>query len=143
MRSTVPAGGCRSVRSLGEIRVMSTIPFLLIAWVIHVFVAAVVVSPVVFLARKRVHWHSWELLAVVVPFCVWVGLMFSDMSTGSKTLSNLVIEPGILALALALGALARVAMSASMPEKTASTMTLVGLCFVATGVFWIVPALPE
>jgi hypothetical protein len=122
---------------------MSTIPFLLIAWVIHAVVAAVVVSPVVLLSRKRIHWHSWELLAVVIPFCVWMGLMFSDMSTGSKTLSNLVVEPGILALALALGALARVGMSTSIPEKMASTMTLVGLCFVAAGVFWIVPALPE
>lgn len=122
---------------------MSTIPFLLIAWVIHAVVAAAAVSPVVFLARKHVHWRSWELLAVVVPFCIWGALMFSRMATDSKTLSNLVIEPGILALALALGALARVAMSARMPERTASTMTLVGLCFVAAGVFWITPTLPE
>ena len=129
--------------SLGEISVMSTIPFLLIAWVIHAVVAAVVVSPVVFLARKRVHWHSWELLAVVVPFCVWGGFMFSDLSTGSKTLSNFVIEPGILALALALGALARVAMTASIAEAKASAVVLVGLCFAAAGIFWIVPVLPE
>ncbi|MCX6878335.1 MAG: hypothetical protein NTW21_31655 [Verrucomicrobia bacterium] len=135
------AGGRTS--TLGEILIVSTIPFLLIAWVIHVVLAAVVVWPVVFVTRNRVHWHSWELLAVVIPFCVWVGLMFSDMSTGSKTLLNLVVEPGILALALALGALARVALSTSLPEKTASTMTIVGLCFVAAGVFWIVPMLPE
>lgn len=122
---------------------MRTMPFLLIAWVIHAVVAAVVVSPVVYFGRKRVHWRSWELLALVIPFCVWMALMFSDMSTGSKTLSNLAVEPGILAVALALGALARIAMSASMSEEKASAVTLASLCFVAAGVFWIVPALPE
>lgn len=129
--------------ALGEKDIMRTIPFLLIAWVIHAAVAAVVVSPVVFFARKRVHWRSWELLSLVIPFCVWMALMFSDMATAPKTLSNLVVEPGILALALALGALARVAMSASMSEKKASAVTLASLCLVAAGVFWIVPALPE
>jgi uncharacterized membrane protein len=122
---------------------MSTIPFLLVAWVIHAVVATVVVLPVVILARKRVHWHSWELLAVVVPFCIWGGLMFSDLSTGSKTLSNFVIEPGILALALALGALARVAMSAHIADTKTSTVVLVGLCLAAAGIFWIIPGLPE
>jgi hypothetical protein len=122
---------------------MSTIPFLLVAWVIHAAVAGVVVSPVVLLARKRVHWRCWELLAFVIRFCVWWRLSFSDLSKGSKTLSNNVIEPGILALTIGHGALARVAMSISLREKTASTMTLVGLCFVAAGVFWIVPVLPE
>jgi hypothetical protein len=122
---------------------MSTIPFILIAWVIHAVVAVVVVSPIVFLARKRVHWQPWELLAVVIPFIVWFGLMLSDLSTGFKSLSNLVIEPGILALTLALGALARIAMSPSIPEKTASKITLVGLCFGAAVLFWIVPGLPE
>lgn len=122
---------------------MSTIPFILIAWVIHAVVALVVVSPIVFLARKRVHWQPWELLAVVIPFSIWFGLMISDLSTGFKSLSNLVIEPGILALTLALGALARVTMSPSIPEKTASKITLVGLCFGAAVLFWIVPGLPE
>jgi len=122
---------------------MSTIPFLLFAWVIHVIVAAAVVTPIVVLARKRVHWRSWELLSLLIPFCVWIALMVSDMSTGSKSLSNLVIEPGILALVLALGALARVAMSTYISDRIASTATLVGLCFASAGVFWIVPALPQ
>ena len=96
---------------------MSTIPFLLIAWVIHAVVAAVVVTPIVVSARKRVHWRSWELLSLVFPFCVWMAFMLFDMSTGSKSLSNLMVEPGILALGLALGALARVAMSRSLLYK--------------------------
>ena len=122
---------------------MSVIPFLLFAWVIHVVVAAVVVTPIVLLARKRVHWQSWELLSLIIPFCVWTALMYSDMSTGSKSLANLIVEPGILALVLAAGALARVAMTESIPERNASKVVLVGLCFAAAAVFWFVPVLPE
>lgn len=148
MKLTTPAPArelqpLRLAPALGEKDIVRTIPFLLIAWVVHAAVAAVVASPVVCLARKRVHWRSWELLSLVIPFCVWMALMSSDMSTGSKTLSNLVLEPGILALAVALAALARVALSTSMSEKRASAVTLASLCLVAAGVFWFVPALPE
>jgi len=122
---------------------MSVIPFLLFAWGIHVVVAAVVVTPIVLLARKRVRWRSWELLSLVIPFSVWTAFMFSDMSTGSKSLSNLVVEPGILALALAVGASARVAMAVSIAERKASAVVLAGLCFAAACIFWIVPVLPE
>lgn len=122
---------------------MSFISFILIAWMVHLIVVAVLVSPIVFLSRKRVQWHSWELLAVVVPFSVWMGLMVSDLSSGIKSLSNLVVEPGILGLTLALGALARVAMSDRLSDRTASRMTLLILCFGAAAVYWSVPGLRE
>ena len=122
---------------------MSTIPFLLGAWVTQAIVAAVVVTPVVVLAWKRVHWRSWELLSLVIPFCVWWGLSVSDLSNGWKSLSNLAVEPGILGLALGVGALARVALSTRLSEKLASSVTLVGLCVAAAVVFWSVPCLPE
>ena len=122
---------------------MTSTPYILTAWVIHAVVVAVVVSPVVFQTRRRVLWQWWELLAVVIPFGVWAAMMFSGMSTGSKTLSNFLIEPCVLSLALALGALARVSMSARIPEKPAAVAILVGLCLVAAGVYWMVPALGE
>jgi hypothetical protein len=37
----------------------------------------------------------------------------------------------------------RVSMGPSRPEKTASKMTLVGLCFGAAVLIWIVSGLPE
>jgi len=121
---------------------MSTIPFFLIAWVVYVAVAAVVVSPVVYCWRRRVHWHSWELLSLVLPFAVWTTFMIYGPA-GAKSLSNLVIEPGILAITLALAAMTRVAMSGSISERMASAVALIGMCCVAAGVFWIVPPLPE
>lgn len=116
---------------------------MLIAWFIHALVAMVLISPVVFLTRRRVHWQPVELLAFVLPFGVWVGLMFSNLSTGAKSLSNLVVEPALLAVGLILGALARVVMSRWVPNQSASWYTLGGLCLLSALVFWIVPPLPE
>ena len=125
---------------------MSTVPFLfifLLAWGIHAVVGLVVATPVVFFARKRVRWHTWELLSLVVPFCVWMVVAIAGLFTGSKSLSNLAIEPRILGLALGAGALARAVMSRRVPEKRAAIGTLAGICVVALGVALVVPALEE
>ncbi|SPE55742.1 membrane hypothetical protein [Verrucomicrobia bacterium] len=102
---------------------MSTILFLLLTWMTYAVAAAVVLTPIVFLARKRVHWHSWELLCLLFPFFIWVGL---DFATGGKSLANLAIEPVILGLTLGVGALARVAMSTRMPEDRAALVAHFG-----------------
>jgi len=122
---------------------MSTITPMLFAWFIHALIAVVVVSPAVFLTKRRVQWQAFELLAFILPFGVWMGLMFSNLSTGAKSLSNLVVEPALLAVGLILGVLARVVMSGWIPNQTASRYTLGGLCLLGALVFWIVPYLPE
>ncbi len=125
------------------IRVTSKIPSCLVACAIYAALGAVDTSPVAALLRRRVPWRSWEMFNVLVPFCAWTGLMSSGLSTGSKRLSNLSLEPAMLATAPTLGASARVAMSTSNTAKAASAPTLVGPCFVAATTFWIVAALPE
>ena len=112
-------------------------------WGVHAVAAALVVTPVVLLTRDRVHWHSWELLSLILPFCVWTAFMFSGFSMGSKSLSNFAVEPGILGLSLAMGALFRAAIGKSLSERTASVLTLIGMCVIAAGVFWLIPVLPE
>jgi peptidoglycan/LPS O-acetylase OafA/YrhL len=122
---------------------MSTIPLFLIAWAIHLLVAAVVVAPVVVFTRNRVNWRFWELLALVLPFCIWLALMLSDRSAGSKSLSNFVVEPGILAATVAIGALARGAISRRISDNWAFGAALAGICAAAALVFRFVPTLPE
>jgi|DewCreStandDraft_2_1066082.scaffolds.fasta_scaffold00015_20 hypothetical protein len=75
------------------IRVTSKIPSCLVACAIYAALGAVDTSPVAALLRRRVPWRSWDLFNVVVPFCAWTGLMSSGLSTGSKRLSNLSLEP--------------------------------------------------
>jgi hypothetical protein len=122
---------------------MSRVPLLLAAWLVQAIAAAVVVTPVAFLARRRVHWRSWELLSLLIPFCIWATLLYSPLSTGWKSLANPIVEPGILGLTLGVGALARVAMSTRIPEERAGLVTMFGMWVVAAVIYWVVPGLEE
>ena len=118
-------------------------PSILFAWLIHAVVAAVLTLPLVYWTRNKVHWLRWEAVAFVVPFFVWMILMASGLSTGKKTLSNFLVEPGMLGVCVALGALARIGIRRGPSDRVGPSLTLAGLCFLAAGVFWIVPALSE
>lgn len=122
---------------------MGMLPFILLAWLIHAVVAGVLALPLVYLARNRVRWRRWESLAFVVPFGVWMLLMLSELSSGRKTLSNLMVEPGVLGACVALGAVVRIAASSRTSDRVASVLSLAVPCLLAAGVFLIVPALPE
>ena len=110
-------------------------------WFVHAAIATVLSAPIVFFGRKRVHWRSWELLALVLPFIVWSLLMFSDLSTG-KSLANLG-EPFYFSFAVPVAALVRVAVGTRIAERTFAGCLIAALCVVAVGVFFIVPPLPE
>ena len=129
---------------------MSTLPFFftvfvlfLMAWSIHAAVALVVAAPVAFLGRKRVHWQRWELLSLVIPFCLWMVVAIVGLSTGVKSLANVGIEPRILGLALGLGALVRVSIGTRVSERRTAIGTLAAICVAALAVALIVPALEE
>ena len=125
---------------LGALGAMSTIPIFLFAWLVQVIAGAVALTPVLIFARKRVHWRSWELLSLVIPFCIW-GLLC--LSSDSKSIANLIIEPGILGLMLGVGALARIGMSRRISEENAGLVALFGLWAVAGLIFLALPGLEE
>ncbi len=122
---------------------MGMIPFISLAWVIHVLVGGALALPIVYLGRKRAHWRRWESLAFIGPFTVWMLLMMSELATGKKTLSNLLVEPGLLGACVALGALIRLGAKGENSARQVSRFILAGLCLLAAGLFWTVPALPE
>jgi hypothetical protein len=115
---------------------------LLWIWLVHAGIAAVLCAPIVFFGRRRVHWRWWELSAFVVPFLAWSLLMFSDLSTGRKSLSNLA-EPFLFSAALPLGAVARVCVGTHARERAFAGGVLLGICVLAVTVFFVVPSLPE
>jgi hypothetical protein len=119
------------------------LPFILFTWLIHAVVGGVLSLPLVYWSRNTVRWHRWEALAFLVPFTVWTLLTVSDLSAGKKTLSNLLLEPAVLGACLAVGALVRIAAGDATSGRLAPRLTLAGLCLLAAGVFWILPALPE
>lgn len=116
---------------------------LLIPLLSYMAAAAVAAGPIFIWARNRVYLRIWEAGAALLPLLVWGTLMFSKWATGKKSLSNAVIEPGILGLALALGLCARVLLSRGTSEKQAAVFTWLGMCGVAASVFWWMPALRE
>jgi peptidoglycan/LPS O-acetylase OafA/YrhL len=108
----------------------------------HAAIAAVLSAPIVFFGRKRVRWHAWELLLLILPFTVWAVLMFSDYSTGTKTLANLG-EPFFFALGVPIAALVRVALGSRVREPVCAASAIAALCLAAAAVFFTVPPLPE
>jgi hypothetical protein len=121
---------------------MEEISALLLIWSIHTGIAAVLSAPVIYFGRKRVHWRSWELLTFVLPFLIWTCLMFSDLATGEKSLSNLG-EPFVFALAIPIAALLRVVFAKSVSEPLCSGILILLVCLAAITVFFTVPSLPE
>ena len=115
---------------------------MLLIWAMHAGVAVVLSAPIVFFGRKRVHWRPWELLVLILPFMVWAVLMFSELSTGRKSLANLG-EPIYIAVAVPVIALVRVAVGARIPDRTCAVGLITVMCVVACGVFFLVPPLPE
>lgn len=121
---------------------MASVTIILFAWMLQTIVAATLTAPIVLFTRRRVHWQVWELLAFFLPFLVWTILMFSNLSTGRKSLSNLA-EPALLGFSIGIAALAHVGLVSRLRERRSAWTLIVGLCFIAAGIFFVTPPLPE
>ncbi len=121
---------------------MEEVGAIFLIWLMHAALAGVFLAPVVIFGRRRVHWHSWELLVLVLPFTIWSVLMFSELAIGKKSLSNHA-EPIYFAAAIPVAALIRVALGTRMSERVSAGCLIAAVCLVAVGVFFFVPPLPE
>ena len=121
---------------------MEAVNTLVLIWAMQAVVGAALAAPILFFGRKRVGWANWELLALVVPYCVWVVLMLSPLATGRKSLANLG-EPICISFAMPMLALVRVAVGRRLPEAVCGLGFVTALCAVAAAVFFIVPFKPE
>jgi len=122
-------------------RIMREYDSLLFLWIMHAAIAAVLSAPIVFFGRRRVHWYSWEVLSLVLPFSVWLLLMFSDLSLG-KSIANFG-ESLLISLAVPAAALVRVAIGHRAVERSIAIAIIAALCVIAASAFFIVPPLPE
>jgi hypothetical protein len=121
---------------------METAGTLLLIWLVHAVVGVVLAAPILYFGRQRAGWAKWELLALVIPFGVWVGLMLSPLSDGRKSLANLG-EPIYISFALPVLALLRVALGRRLSERTYAAGIITVLCIIAAAVFFMVPFKPE
>ncbi len=120
----------------------SLVSAFIIVWLAHALIALALALPIARSGRTRVRWKPWELLAVVIPFLVWIAFMTSALGNGRKSLSNL-IESVFLSFMVPLAALVRIRMGSRVSENAIAGILIAGLCVLAAGVFWLTPALPE
>jgi hypothetical protein len=121
---------------------METVGTLFLVWSIHAVIGSALAGPVLYFGRNRIGWANWALLALVIPFCVWVILMLSPLSAGRKSLANLG-EPVYISFAMPVLALLRVGMGRRLSERVYAASFLTVLCVIAAVVFVIVPFKPE
>ncbi len=111
-------------------------------WAMHAVVGAALCAPILYLGRKRVSWANWQWLGLILPFCVWVALMLSPLSTGRKSLAN-IGEPIFISFSMPVAALVRVALAGAVSERACAAGIISALCLVAAAVFFVVPFKPE
>lgn len=121
---------------------MELLGLLIWLWLIYAFIAGVFAAPIIFFGRKRIHFQRWELLVIILPFVAWAILMFSDLSTGKKSLANLA-EPFYFAWAVPLAALIRVWVGQKAPDRLSATILITAVCIIAILSFFLIPPLPE
>jgi len=111
---------------------------LFLVWSAHAVIGCALAGPILYLGRKRAGWANWELLALVIPFCVWAVLMLSPLSAGKKSLAN-IGEPVYISFAMPVLALLRVAISRRLSETIYAASFVTLLSAVAIAVFFMVP----
>lgn len=111
-------------------------------WALHAAPAAVLSFPIVYFARKRVHWYMWEMLAFVFPFCVWSILVYLRVPTPfPKDLGNGLSEPIYFGLAIPVAVLIRAVFGQGREtdERVFASILLLALCVFAAIVYFVTP----
>ena len=98
----------------------------------------VLCGPAWWFGRKRVsHWYKWEFLVLIVPYWVWISLLFVDSS--GKGPANL-WEPVLLAFASVLAPLGRIALAkTAVSPRLVAIGALLAVCALAVIVWGAVP----
>jgi hypothetical protein len=121
---------------------MNVIGLIFPMWVLHVVLTLLLASPVLLLGRRRAHWERRDLLALILPFAVWLTLMFSPLAHG-KTFANALNEGLWMSAAIVVAALVRVWMSNLPHRRRYFPLLLAAVCVVGVIAFITTPPLPE
>ena len=107
--------------------------FIPVTWLMHASIACVPLAFIVPLSRKRVHWQWWELLALIIPYGIFVVLMSSNFAT--KNPLNM-FDSISIGFAIPVAALVRVAVGARIGERLCAALLMGLLCIVAVIVYF-------
>lgn len=107
----------------------------------HALVAWAFAMHVVIWSWRWAKWRAWELLALVVPFACYV--LFTNFVRFHGTLSNVVIELGLVGVAMLPAAVLRVALRNTIPQWLLSGTLIALLSLLGIGLSLAMPPLPE
>jgi hypothetical protein len=121
--------------------ILEIIALPILVWLAYAGIALGSSAPMIIVGRHRVHWHRWELLSVVTPLFAWT--LLSGLGGVPKSLSNVVLELPLIALATPFAAAARVVIGKQADERLCAITLIVALTAFAAVVYWQFPTLPE
>jgi hypothetical protein len=113
----------------------------ILALAAYFVVLAALLGPVVWKWRDRAAWSTLEIASIIGPLVVWTGLTL--LGQHEKSLNNLVVEPGILGLTVALVGWLRAAMTSKLGPSRAAGMCMCLALVFGWFVWAFVPWLPE
>jgi len=121
----------------GVVASLAAMPF----WLIFLVPSLPICASAWYLARRRVQWTKFDFAILVVPYLAWLALVAEG--TLSKSMSNAVIEPIYLGLAVGLAPIIRIAFPKRWNAKIVAATLLVAASAVGVGIYFSVPCLPE
>lgn len=109
-------------------------------WLCHAFITAPVVAPIVWFSRHRVQWRRWELVAFLLPFAVWLALIYTGGRP--KTIANLG-ECFIISIGIGIAAMVRATLGRSSDSPAVPALLVAALTGVAAAAYYFTPMWPE
>src|SRR5215510_7665245 len=101
-------------------------------FVVYLLVLTLLLGPVAWAFRERAVWSSLELVGPIGAFTVWGCSLF--MGRHPKSMGNLLVEPAVLGIAVAVAGWLRVALAPALGPSRAG-----GLCMLfALASGWLV-----
>jgi hypothetical protein len=110
-------------------------------WPIHAIAAAIIGSPAMVIARKRVKWTRQDISLLAVPWMVW--FVTFAFGKGAASLSSAMVENVLLGLVLGVSVVTQAILSAPLPVDYIRKWSLGSLTVIAMLLSFYFPFLGE
>ena len=120
---------------------IEVLPIVFATWLFHAAVGVGLASIVIAFSGTKL-WSPLDLLAVIIPFAAWFALA-GFCGIVPKSMTNILVEPLLLAFCLPIAAAIRVALRASFPGPLLRLSLLALLSVVGVAIYFVVPTMGE
>lgn len=130
-----------TVSSLQEQLKMNGPAFIALLWFCYAVPGGLITIIVLCWQRRPIRWKRWELLALVLPFCVWFAMTCLQWHPSGKGDNNFFVEPALIGCGMPATALLCMRIKRPRAESSIALGCLVGQCFLAAYVTILTPNL--